>query len=166
METSCQETRGRLVGYADSEIDPAARAVVESHLRGCPACVEELEEIEKLRRLARELPGLASDPLQRQAILRAARQRISAPPRMHGRPLRLSWRVRLGDLVTAAALGVAVVLAVLLRTEHRAVPRGSIEVLTVAELGALGAGTPLTRTEIHLISIDGRGHVRPREEIR
>jgi hypothetical protein len=46
----------RLSEYLDGELTPAARADVEAHLRGCPACREVLAELQAVIRRAGSLP--------------------------------------------------------------------------------------------------------------
>jgi anti-sigma factor RsiW len=159
MEPACQVIRGRLVAYADGELDAAAKAAVEAHLGACVPCSRELEEIAALRALAREMPAVASEAIDRQAILRRARLETSRP-----RPV-LSW-LRPSDLVTAGALAAAVALAVLMRSDRRPAMPCSVDALTVAELEAYRTGTTLARTAMHLESIDGMGSEPPREVIR
>jgi anti-sigma factor RsiW len=161
MKPTCHEIRERLVAYADGEVDAKERLALETHLRGCDACAAEFEELGTLRALSRELPGLPSEALDRQAIVRAARGRIDPAPRPG-----ILARLRPADLVTVGAVAAGVALAVLIRADrHPALPL-SLEALTVAELDARKTGAPLARTELHLESIDGRGSEFPREEIR
>jgi anti-sigma factor RsiW len=159
MKPACREIRERLVAYADGEVDGVERAEMDGHLRNCAGCAAELEELGTLRMFARGLPAPASDPLDRQAILRAARQRMQSPERFG-----ILSRLRPVDLVTAGALAAGVVFAVLIRTDRHPAHPTSLEALTVAELDARTAGTPLSQTEMHLESIDGRGRELPREE--
>lgn len=44
------DDKARLVAYLYGEADPADRAAVEAHLRGCPACAGELEGFRAVRR--------------------------------------------------------------------------------------------------------------------
>lgn len=53
---SCQETQQSLSLYVDDQLTPSARMACEEHLRECPVCRFELEE---LRHLSRSLSALA-----------------------------------------------------------------------------------------------------------
>ena len=46
----------QLSPYMDGELDPAERAQVEAHLRGCAGCARHLEELRAVEAAARDLP--------------------------------------------------------------------------------------------------------------
>jgi anti-sigma factor RsiW len=46
---SCELTRRHVPGYLDGEIDLVRTIETETHLKGCPACAEELESLKALR---------------------------------------------------------------------------------------------------------------------
>jgi anti-sigma factor RsiW len=79
----CEQERTRLAAYAMAALDPTEDALVDSHVRECPACAGEVEEIRTtvaaVRRLhAQDMLGDWSGKLPelREAAVRAALARI------------------------------------------------------------------------------------------
>lgn len=158
MESQCRKMRELLVAYADGELDAAARNSISAHLGACADCSAELREIESLRQEVCSLPGIESESLDREAIVRAARLR---------EPDRRSWlrsHLRVTDLVTAGALTAAAAFAMLIRSGRP--PHGpvSVEVLTLAELEARMRGVDLPGANLDLGSINGGEGRFPRED--
>jgi anti-sigma factor RsiW len=97
----CQECEELLHPYLDGEMDPAQRAAVDEHMKGCADCRQSLEHLQMLRR-ALQMPELrytASDTLRHrlQTQLREAdaRERRPAWPR---------WSAAIAASVLAVAL--------------------------------------------------------------
>jgi hypothetical protein len=86
----------------DSRLGARERAAFERHLQGCARCASEVASLAALRRAARALPVLRSEPLARrrlrQAVLRSAAEAVTRAPR--------PWRARLAlPMVALAVLG-------------------------------------------------------------
>jgi len=45
----CEKIKPYLAGYLDGELDPKTRQMVEEHIKQCPQCAAELEEMRKIR---------------------------------------------------------------------------------------------------------------------
>ncbi|MCD6532044.1 zf-HC2 domain-containing protein [bacterium] len=45
----CEEIKPYLAGYLDGELDQKTRQMVEEHIKECPQCAAELEEMRKIR---------------------------------------------------------------------------------------------------------------------
>jgi Putative zinc-finger len=75
----------RLSAYLDDDLDPADRAALEEHVRGCAACSRDLEALHVVKARARSLEsrGPAADlwPGIRERIADAAPEPITAPKR-------------------------------------------------------------------------------------
>ena len=46
---TCELTQRYVPGYLDGELDLARTIEMEAHLKGCPACAQELESLKALR---------------------------------------------------------------------------------------------------------------------
>jgi predicted anti-sigma-YlaC factor YlaD len=46
---NCKAYRDMLHGYANNELNEIERSIVSEHLKSCPSCSDELEEIKKLK---------------------------------------------------------------------------------------------------------------------
>ena len=111
---ACPESP-RAQTYFDGELDPAAAAEFERHVRHCPGCRAILDELGNLRTaLRRDLAHEQASPALRTRILRAldqARAAETLQPRLRpGRawPLRQFW---LGALSGIGAAAVAATVA-------------------------------------------------------
>jgi hypothetical protein len=83
---NCQETQQSLSLYADDQLAPHARAACDEHLRECPVCRVELEEMRELSRSLASLtrpvppPNLASSINYSLLIEAGARERLPVLP--------------------------------------------------------------------------------------
>lgn len=59
---NCPRIRPMLSAFQDGELAPCRREEVERHLRACPACGAELENLREVERRLRLLPPPALDP--------------------------------------------------------------------------------------------------------
>jgi anti-sigma factor RsiW len=93
---SCNQTQ-HVQAYYDGEMISADRAAFELHLRHCPACVLELDD---LRRLSRQLAGASIPSLSKDALAR-----------LHGVVDVAEERgvLRLAEWLTAAAAAVLLI---------------------------------------------------------
>jgi hypothetical protein len=112
----------RLSAFLDGELSAADRAQVEGHLRECPACAHELEELAAVDAFAREVPVQAPDGYF-EALPARVRARVRRPARI---PRPALWAV-----AAAAAVMAVVVTPVVLQRERsvvapaaQAVPEG------------------------------------------
>lgn len=105
----------RLSAFLDGELSAVDRAQVESHLRECPACAHELEELAAVDAFAREVPVLAPAGYFEELPGRVrARVRVRRPARI---PRPALWAV-----AAAAAVMAVVVTPVVLQRERSVVP--------------------------------------------
>jgi len=102
----------RLSAFLDGELSTADRAQVESHLRECPACAHELEELAAVDAFAREVPVPAPDGYFEDLPARV-RARVRRPARI---PRPALWAV-----AAAAAVMAVVVTHVVLQHERSVV---------------------------------------------
>ncbi|MBI5379643.1 MAG: zf-HC2 domain-containing protein [Nitrospirae bacterium] len=51
---TCKTIAPLIEAYLDNALDPARQAALHQHLEGCPACRQDLAELEEMRRLLRE----------------------------------------------------------------------------------------------------------------
>lgn len=94
--SACKHSR-QLNAYYDGELAPEERSVIEEHVRQCPSCARELEQLRGLSRLfaAAQIPEIPADALQR----------------LHSGVRRVSESVVVGTagMLTAAAAAVLLV---------------------------------------------------------
>ena len=66
MMASCEHNR-RIGAYHDGELGAQERGQLEEHIRGCPSCARELEQLRCLSGLlaAAELPQMSPDAMER-----------------------------------------------------------------------------------------------------
>jgi Putative zinc-finger len=125
----------RLSAFLDGELSAADRAQVESHLRECPACAHELEELAAVDAFAREVPVQAPDGYF-EALPARVRARVRRPSRI---PRPALWAV-----AAAAAVMAVVVTPVVLQREGsvmaptapvaQAVPQGPVPATLAASM--------------------------------
>lgn len=79
----CEQERTRLSAYAMAALDPTEGVLVDSHVRACPGCAGEVDEIRATLAAVRRLPvqDMLGDwsgklPELREAAVRAALARI------------------------------------------------------------------------------------------
>ncbi len=112
MAADCEQTRGRMLELLYGELAAGARAEVDAHVAGCPACKAELRALEATRGLARQALAADAPPARaRAAILQAA---AAAVPARKGAAAvaRPSWWDRLRGrwtLPTFATIGAVAV---------------------------------------------------------
>ena len=70
-----------LSAFLDGELSAEDRAQVESHLRECPACAHEIEELAAVDAFAREVPVQAPDGYF-EALPARVRARVRRPARI------------------------------------------------------------------------------------
>jgi hypothetical protein len=112
----------RLSALLDGELSAVERAEVEAHLRECPACARELEELAAVDAFARELPVEAPAGYFEQLPGRV-RARVRRPARI---PRMAVWAA-----AAAAAVMVVVVTPVVLKRERSVVAPPSSAVQAV-----------------------------------
>ena len=80
---TCEQERTRLAAYAMAALDPGEAVLVDRHVRECPACAGDVDEIRAALAAVRRLP--AEDmvgnwsgrlPALREAAVRAALARV------------------------------------------------------------------------------------------
>ncbi len=58
----CDKATAYLSRYQDNELDPAARAQLDTHLQACAACREELLQLEAVTTRVKQLPVVEAGP--------------------------------------------------------------------------------------------------------
>lgn len=93
--SACEHSR-QVSAYYDGELPPEERARVEEHIRQCPICAKELDQLRQISRLlgAARIPDLPAD----------------LPPRLRGAAPSAAdrWLVRTAEALTAVAAAVLV----------------------------------------------------------
>ncbi len=105
---SCPERGPALHAYADGELDALGTATLESHLRDCPGCRAELDDIEAVRAAMRAPDARlrAPDALRRRIEALADAELVGAPPQ------RWNWpSFAGGGALGALAASIALMLA-------------------------------------------------------
>lgn len=97
----------RLSEFIDGELDPATRAELEAHLRGCGECRTTVADLRRLVAQARALPPRAPDETVWAAVSREIAAAAEAPREPNAPP---TSRRLPPSLLAAAALLVAVAL--------------------------------------------------------
>jgi mycothiol system anti-sigma-R factor len=81
-EVGCGSVLTHLWQYIDQEMDPAACAQLEQHLRDCPTCRFALEADRNLKRLVRRCSQVEPMPAERvEALIVRVRRSISVVDR-------------------------------------------------------------------------------------
>jgi len=82
----CEQVRARLAAYDMAALDPREAVLVDSHVRACPACAGDMDEIRTALAAVRRLPEedmlgnwSGKVPELREAAVRAALARIPGP---------------------------------------------------------------------------------------
>jgi len=97
---TCERIEDLLSGLIDNELDPQATAAVNEHLRTCPACRQEFEELQLIVRQSAALEPLEPPDRLYWTIRNKAR---SAPSRPWFAPQKIGW-VLVPALATAALM--------------------------------------------------------------
>jgi len=111
----CGRARENLSLYLLGELDAAARAEVEAHLAGCPACAEELESLRRLTATLDEaLASVSASPALQKRIMtevkatplprRVRQSRVPIVPEAEDEREHLMQRRATGQLILAAAV--------------------------------------------------------------
>ena len=58
----CDGANTFLSRYQDNELDPAARAQIDTHLQVCETCQKELQQLKEVATGVKELPGVEAGP--------------------------------------------------------------------------------------------------------
>ncbi|MHC4480994.1 MAG: anti-sigma factor family protein [Planctomycetota bacterium] len=92
----CPEAQEKLNSYLDGEISPEGVAAVQEHLRVCPRCAAELNELERLNQVLDVLQGI-------EVPKGFARRAIPAPTPVRARPLPVQVLGRVAAVLMAVA---------------------------------------------------------------
>jgi outer membrane lipoprotein-sorting protein len=137
---NCSECREHAVAYAEGVLDEAAAAEMASHLRGCPPCRAELDQV---RQLQAEL-GASGRACSRRAADSSVMDRIVREQANKLRRLQMRRRLRFAGTSAAAA---AVILAALAVGVFRTGANGRAE---AAEVLAKGANAVAGLRTVHI----------------
>jgi anti-sigma factor RsiW len=97
---TCERIEDLLSGLIDHELDPPTTEAVNEHLRSCPACRQEFEELQLIVQQSAALEPLEPPDRLYWTIRNKAR---SAPPRPWFAPQKIGW-VLVPALATAALM--------------------------------------------------------------
>ncbi|MFZ5650105.1 MAG: anti-sigma factor family protein [Bacillota bacterium] len=103
----CHEIQESLSAYLDGMLDPSVTDSVDRHLKRCPVCRSEAEDLKMIVRLVRELPEV-EPPAGFRTELRAKLDRVPAPAGKAGLIQKIS-RGRWAGIVALAASFLLVV---------------------------------------------------------
>jgi anti-sigma factor RsiW len=73
-EIVCQDLVELITDYLEDALDADTRAAFEAHLRGCPHCVDYVEQMRQTIRLTGRLRAEELDPADREELLRLFRE--------------------------------------------------------------------------------------------
>jgi anti-sigma factor RsiW len=103
--TACADREHLLHALLDDELDAANAAACEAHVKSCPGCAAELEQLRTLR-------DMLGDPALRHPAPDGLRARIDlalpqeAPPRSAAPPSRFAWAALGAGLSAAASIAL------------------------------------------------------------
>jgi hypothetical protein len=113
---NCAECKELLVGYVEGFLDEPQKRAVAEHLRECPSCHEQVQQIEGLReRLVTNGKALAGSNLENEVMNRIIRQQkiqleaqggLSKAPNI--------WRIIMKSRITKLAIAAAIIIAALI----------------------------------------------------
>lgn len=89
----CENVQIKLSAYMDGELDPGLHEEIAGHLRQCPKCREELEELSSVDTLIRGLPQLSLSDEFAKAVVARVQDAVASEPKEHF--LRRAWKVLL-----------------------------------------------------------------------
>lgn len=98
----CHEIQESLSAYLDGMLDPSVMEAVDRHLKQCPVCRSEVEDLKMIVRLVRDLPEV-EPPAGFRAELRAKLERVPAPSGKAGMMQKISRRRWAGIIALAAS---------------------------------------------------------------
>ena len=138
---ACKEYWERLSPYADGELAPSERAVVERHLGNCKDCTTRVADLRAESGLLRLGLEMRADQVDWSGFSQKVMARVSPKPLPFWEGFRLSWRERFehqrlalfGSLAAVAAAAL-VVLQLVLRPpvpEGYAAPRMAVKSVAV-----------------------------------
>jgi len=111
----CEDISDRFPDYLAGQSDPAARASIEAHLAGCPACLKEVEGLAATWRLLGDIPAAEPDSVALRTRIAASIERerfaSSAAQAPAPAPRRFQWN---NPLLTACAATLVLAMGVLL----------------------------------------------------
>jgi len=102
----CEEVRPRLDAYLDGELAETERALLRSHMEGCPDCGPEIAALERLREGIRSAAPDYRAPAELRSRIRFALRREAAagtPPVVASRAA--GWLAYAASLLLAVAVG-------------------------------------------------------------
>jgi len=135
----CEKITNKLGAYLDDELDEQIRRQVEEHLRQCPACTAELQE---LRHLSRYL-DMVPEPEMRESFADDICEKASEQRRLTGKIVPFALLRDLTRLPNAAAAMAAIALGVLLG----ALMSHSVTTVDAARQASYSLATEQTRQE-------------------
>ena len=80
---NCEMAQRKLSAYLDGELDAALHQVLAGHLRQCPECREELEELGGVDTLLRSLPRYHPTADFAQVVVSRVQDRVAPGPSRH-----------------------------------------------------------------------------------
>ncbi len=101
----CKETSERLDAYLDGELAPREALAVQAHLRECPRCAAELQELQRLSEAVQSLEGIVPPSDFSRRVRDAAEARRDAIIQL--RPLAAQRLSRAASLIAALVMVVA-----------------------------------------------------------
>jgi putative zinc finger protein len=139
--------------YFYDELDPAARARLEAHLRGCETCRHRLEDLHVIRRALASRPAIDAPPTgDWSGFMRRLDASVGLRPTAHGQAppvalerTRRGWSAR--HLVTLAAMLAIVTIGIVIAARVRPVaPRPAVAGTRPAPAGETAASTQAATT--------------------
>lgn len=108
---SCDKFEKELSAHLDGELDTDARAKLEKHLKQCPGCARQLDEMRRIQALRPQLEPPQPSDGQWQECWEGLSRQIAGPA---GAPMRrVRWLRRIGVGAGIAVAAIALFAAVL-----------------------------------------------------
>jgi len=130
---TCDEVRGKLTPYVDSELPAGEMTELESHLRGCAACAAEALGLLQTK-LATRAAGMRYAP--------SSEFRMRMEQMMQAKRKPAWWRIRFPRLATAAVAAVLLIGSIALWVNHSGRERELAEIADL-HVTALASSNPV-----------------------
>ncbi len=110
---NCKKVQTKLLEYLNNELPDKINQLLENHIKKCPDCRKELEELRKTTDLFNQLPQIELQPEQQEKFLFEVRQKIRQQIKV--KPVRYRWKWLLPRLAPALAAASIIFIFVVMR---------------------------------------------------
>ena len=112
---NCKKVKVKLLEYLVNDLSDEFSQAITTHIKSCPDCQKELEELKKTFHVFDQLPNTELLPEQQQQFLSEVRQKIRR--QIQVKPARYRWKWLLPRLIPAAVAASILIFFVMMRME-------------------------------------------------